>query len=106
MEERPLLVKANTTKVIAVSNSSAATVLPTGGGRNVCLCNRGSLDVFFNFGDSSITVAIPSGGTAGGAVVPPGAVLTFTSPEGATHIATIASAAGPTTLYVTCGDGS
>lgn len=104
MEDRPILIKADTTKIVTAGTSTAAVTLPTGGGRNVMLANRGSADIFFNFGPSTITVAIPSGATQGGACIPPGAVYTCTPPEGATHIATISGSASQT-LYVTAGTG-
>jgi hypothetical protein len=104
MEERPILIKPNTTIAITVGTSSAAVLIPVGGGRQVLFCNRGSADVFYNFGASNVTVAIPTA-TAGGAVVPPGAMLTVTTPEGATHVATISGTASQT-LYATAGDGA
>lgn len=104
MEERPILVSANTTIAITVGVATATTKLPVGGGRQVMLLNRGSADIAFNLGGSAITVALPTG-AAGGAIVSPGAYLVVTTPEGATHIATISGTAAQT-LYVTCGDGS
>lgn len=104
MEDRPILIRPNTTVAVTVALTTAAVKLPPGGGRNVMLANRGSADIFFNFGDSSITVAVPTA-TAGGSPVPPGAIITCTPPEGATHIATISGTASQT-LYVTTGDGA
>lgn len=103
MEERSLLVKTDTTIAITVGTSSSTTKLPVGGGRQVMLCNRGTADIFFNLGGSNVTVAVPTG-TAGGCPIPPGAIATFTTPEGATHIACISGTAAQT-LYVTTGDG-
>jgi hypothetical protein len=103
MEERPILVRPNTTVSITVGVASAATKLPEGGGRNVLLINRGAVDIAYNFGSSAATVALPTA-TAGGAIVPPGACMTVTTPEGSTHIATISGTAAQT-LYVTTGDG-
>lgn len=104
MEDRPILIKPDTTIKVTAGVASAAAKLPVGGGRQVLLLNRGTDDIAYNFGpSSSITVALPTG-TAGGAIVSPGAYLTVTTPEGATHIATI-SASASQTLYVTTGDG-
>lgn len=103
MEDRPILIKANTTVKVTVALTTASVKLPPGGGRNVMLLNRGTDDVAFNFGDSTITVALPTA-TAGGAIVGPGMCITCTPPEGATHIATISATAGGF-FYVTTGDG-
>lgn len=103
MDERPIQINANTTVAITVGVTTATTALPTGGGRQVQLTNRGTADIFVNFGGSGVTVAIPTG-TAGGAPVTPGSILVYTPPEGATHIATISGTASQT-LYVTTGSG-
>ncbi len=58
---------------------------------------------FINFGDSTVAVVIPTGTAQAGTPILPGTVQTFTIPNGATHIASIGTAAN--SLYVTRGDG-
>lgn len=104
-ELRPIQIPANSTIAITVGVATSNTKLPTlpFGGEQILLVNATSATIFFNFGNAATTVAIPTG-TAGGAPVPPGIVMTVTRPEGATHIATISGTAAQT-LYVSAGGG-
>lgn len=67
-----------------------------------------TLYVGIQFGDSSVTAAFPTAGTAGGAeldgLLAPGESAVFAVPKGTTYVAAIGSAAGPT--YVAFALGS
>lgn len=103
----PIMVPLQGTKAISVVGTTAAVALPTigvGEVRQVELSNAGSLTVFVEFGDSTVAAVIPTG-TANAYPILPGQTKVVTIKPTTTHIATIATGAGPTTLYVTLGIG-
>lgn len=71
---------------------------------NTSLPVAGGIYVGVKFGDSTVTAAFPTAGTAGGsaldAIIPAGGQVIVHVPKGATYVAAIGSAAGPTyTLF-------
>lgn len=89
---------------ITVAATSAAAALPTLGG-DQCMVSSlaGNAIAFIAFGISTVAVVVPTTQTNGIPILP-GTQRVFTIPPGATHIATIGTAAN--TLYVSTGDGS
>jgi len=60
--------------------------------------------IFAEFGDSSVTAVVPSGGTLGATPINGGDAQMFSVPPNATYIAAI-TASGTATLYITPGEG-
>jgi hypothetical protein len=86
---------------VATSTSSAATALPTSGGRQCRIqAPTGTDIVYIKFGTGASTVT-----TSNGMRLTPGVAEIFTVPEASTHIITIASANTPS-INVTMGEGS
>ncbi len=92
------------TKIITVAATTASLALPTGGDQVLISSIAANAIAFVNFGDSTVTVVIPTGTQQAGTPILPGTVQTFTIPNGATHIATIGTTSN--ILYVTRGDGA
>lgn len=92
------------TKIITVAATTASLALPTGGDQILVSSLAANAIAFINFGDSTVTVVIPTGTQQAGTPILPGTVQTFTIPIGATHIASIGTAAN--SLYITRGDGA
>jgi hypothetical protein len=93
-------------KTISVTNASAATQLAssllTGTAYQVMVYNASAVDIYVEFGTSSgVTAAVATGYPVG-----PGMKEPVTVPSNTTHIATIASVAGPSTLYACVGVGA
>ncbi len=92
------------TKIITVAATTANLTLPTGGDQVMISSLAANAISFINFGDSTVTVVIPTGTQQSGTPILPGTAQTFTIPSGATSIATIGTAGN--SLYVTRGDGA
>lgn len=91
------------TKIITVAATTANLTLPVGGDQVMISSLSANAIAFVNFGDSTVTVVIPTGTQQAGTPILPGTQTILTVPIGATSIATIGTAAN--TLYVTRGDG-
>ena len=92
------------TKAITVAATTANLTLPTPRGDQVMVSSLAANAVaFIAFGDSTVTVAAPTGTQSSGIPILPGTQKVFTVPPYATYIASIGTAND--TLYVTSGDG-
>lgn len=92
------------TVAVAVTASSAASLLPASQGDQIMVTSgAGNAIAFIAFGISSTTVVIPTT-TTNGCPILPGTVQVFTVPPTNTHVAVIGSTSS--TLYFTRGDGA
>jgi hypothetical protein len=100
--------KTGTVSLSVTGSSGRVAITPNR--TQYTLYNAGSTIVFVEFGDNTITSAVPSGATPGGFPVAPGAIITISIQAVAgvmpTNIAAIGSAAGPSTLYISSGAGN
>lgn len=90
----------NTSKVISVTTTSAATALGDPG-TDIRLINVGAEGVFCALGDSTV---VATAGDGGGFYLPPSSNPEPFRFKDATHIAMITSS-GTATVYLTVGDG-
>lgn len=91
------------TIVITVAATTATVALPTPTGDQVMVSSLAANAIaYVNFGDSTVTVVVPTGTKQKATPILPGTVQVFTV-SGATHIATIGTVAN--SLLITCGDG-
>lgn len=98
----PFEPKATGGKTISATTSSAATAVSeptTTPDFQLEITNKGSADVFLEFGASGVTAAV-----ATGYVVLSGQTKVVTLPLAATHVAAI-TASGTATVYVHTGRG-
>ena len=90
---------------ISVTNTSAATALPTGGGVTAEICNQGSTDAYVSFGAAN-TVSTTA---ATGAWIKASTCRAFNiNPYPGTNFSYVAAitASSTTTLYVETGNGN
>jgi len=92
---------------ICISTTGTSKSLALAGCVKARLVNTSnSIILYFQFGAGSATAVIPTADNATGTacvVVPPLQDVVVDVPQGTTHVACIASAAGPTLAYVTPG---
>ena len=92
---------------IAVTSTSQAIALQGAGG-SILLQNVGTTECFVKVGASTVTAK--AGGAAtlaadGSMSIPGGAIVVYSIPQTATHIAAICAGSGTTTLRVSRGSG-
>ena len=92
---------------IAVTSTSQRIAM-VGAGGSVLLQNVGGTECFVKVGDGTVTAV--AGGSAtlasnGSMSIPGGAIVTYSIPQTATHIAAICAGVGTTTLRVSRGSG-
>ena len=92
---------------IAVTSSTQAIALQGAGG-SVLLQNVGTTECFVKVGASTVT-AVAGGSstdeTDGSLSIPGGAIVVYSIPQTASHIAAICAGVGTTTLRVSRGSG-
>ena len=92
------------TKVVTVAATTATVTLPTPRGDQVMVSSLSANAIaYINFGDSTVTVVVPTGTQQNATPILPGTVQTFTVPQTLTSVATIGTAAN--SLFFTAGDG-
>ena len=97
-------ITVGNTVAVAVTASSAASLLPVSQGDQIMVTSpAGNAIAFIAFGVSTTTVTIPTT-TQNGCPILPGTVQTFTVPPTNTYVAVIGSVSS--TLYFTRGDGA
>jgi hypothetical protein len=99
---QPISPAAAGTKTISCTNTTGATALPTAavGMTQLEIQNTGTVDVYFEWGASTVTAAV-----ATGYPVRPGQDKVVSIASTTTHVACIVSAT-TTTVYVTIGVGN
>jgi hypothetical protein len=100
----PFTPYAAATKALSVSNSTANVQLPSSTRQVMLTTNSTDALCFIEFGGSSVTAVVPSGGTLGGTPLNGGDAQMFTVPINATYVAAITSS-GTATLYITPAEG-
>lgn len=99
----------NLTYALSVSNANSQATTPTGftqGGAAVQIYNSGATDVQVVFGVGAQTAVFPTPGSPqAGYTIPSKAVIVVAIPANSDSFAAIGSAAGPSIIYVTRGDG-
>lgn len=83
---------------VDVTGSSAQTTIATGQNQ-IRFFNAGAVIVFYEIGSN------PTAAVATSTPLFPGNEVTFTKDANATKLAMIGASAGPTTVYVTTGQG-
>lgn len=101
---QPFAPYAAGTQALAVTNSSGRIALPANTRQVMLTTIANDAIIFVEFGGSSVTAVVPSGGTLGGTPVNGGDAQMFSVPPNATYVAAITSS-GTATLYITPGEG-
>jgi hypothetical protein len=96
-----------TTSIAATATTARVLLSKPAASMQIRIKNISTTDVVYvNFGDSTVVATIPSGSTGGSMPIGAGETAGVTVPEGITHVAAIASVAGPTTVFFTPGNGA
>lgn len=99
--------KTQGTVTITSAVTTASVALGLGSGQRVVrIKNIDATNIaYVNFGSSTVTATLPSGGTGGSMPIGAGETAGVTVPEGTTHAASICSAGTPI-VYFTPGNGT
>ena len=91
---------------VTVTTVNAATAFGAGAGETVEVYNAGTVPVFFTFGTSAATAAVPTGTAAKhSSCIAPGVTKAYTrEPTTQTHFAAI-TASTTAVIYVSTGEG-
>lgn len=102
------LFAPNTQGTVSISSAvtTARVALAPKGATQLRVKNIDATNIaYINWGDSTVTATVPSGGTGGSVPIGAGETAGFTIPIGTTHVASICSAGTPV-VFFTPGAGA
>jgi hypothetical protein len=102
----PFQPNSNATATLAATATTGRVAVTMAGGNQVEVTNKSAANwVYVEYGDSTITAAVPSG-SVGGYPVGPGQSKIITVPPSITNMAAICDATLTATVFFTPGNGA